>query len=157
MKAQSTVACELHLRKRGLTVDALGEDAPGDFLGNGCLGGFLAERLVDELPRFFSAIQIPDATAFTGNDDLNVGSRLCGNAPVCERQSAQKTIQDRIVKLARHDARLVHCQPDLLLVMPEFRELPRRVEPICRFLFASPAYTVRSHRLRIAGSVQLRQ
>src|SRR5258708_183568 len=124
MKTQRAVASNLHLAKRGLTVDALGEDAPGDFLGNGCLRSFRAERLFEQLPRFFLAIQIPAASAFTRNDNLSVRSRLCGNAPIGERQGTQKTIQNGIVQLASHDARLVYGEPDLLLVVPAFREFP---------------------------------
>src|ERR1700694_3468500 len=132
MKAQSAVARDFHLRKRGLTVDALGEDAPCDFLGNGCLRSILAERLLDELPRFFSAIQIPDASAFTGNVDLSVCSRLGGNAPIGERQSPQKTIQNGIVEFAGHYAWFVHPQPDLLLVLQGFGEFPGGANPVGR-------------------------
>src|ERR1700682_3196289 len=157
MRAQSTVACDFHLRKRGLTVDALGEDAPGDFLGNGCLRSFLAERLVNELPRFFSAIQIPAASAFTRNIELNVGSGLCRNGAIGERQGPQKAIQNGIVEFAGHNAWFVHRQPDLLLVVPAFREFPGGVEPVCRLVFTCPTDTERGLSMRIPGSVILRE
>src|ERR1700687_1180679 len=157
MKAQSTVACDLHLRNRGLTVYALGEDAPCDFLGNGCLRSILAERLLDELPRFFSAIQIPAASAFTGNVDLNVGSVLCRNGAIGERQCPQKAIQNGIVEFAGHYAWFVHRQPDLLLVVPAFRECPGGVEPVCRLVFTCPTDTERGLRKRIPGGVILRE
>src|SRR6266481_7764820 len=157
MKTQRTVACDFHLRKRGLTVDALGEDAPGDFLGNAWLRSFLDERLVDELPRFFSAIQIPAASAFTGNVDLNVGSGLCRNGAISERQCPQKAIQNGIVEFAGHGTRLVHSQPDLLLVVPPFREFPGGVEPVCGFVFTCPVDTERGLSMRVPGSVILRE
>jgi len=101
VKAQRNVACDLHLRKRGLTVDALGEDAPGDFLGNGCLGRFLAERLVEELPRFFSATKIPATTALPEMMICGAGSRLCGDGAICEWKSTQKPIQNGKVHSSR--------------------------------------------------------
>src|SRR5712692_1169144 len=100
---------------------------------------------------------MPAASAFTGDDNLSVGSWLRGNVPIGERQSTKKAIHYGIVEFASHDSWPVHCQPDLLLVMPVLREFPRRVKPVGRFFFAGPAYTVRSRRIRIAGSVELRQ
>src|SRR5437016_12513149 len=157
VQTQRNVACDFHLRKRGLTIDALGEDAPGDFLRDGRLRELIPERLFGDLPCLFSAREIPTAPAFPGNIDLQVCSGLCGNAAKGERQSTQKTIQDGIVEFASHDAGLFYGESDLLLVMPALGQFARGVKPVCGFFFASPAYAVGSQRIRIAGSVVFRQ
>src|SRR6266705_736608 len=107
METQLGVTRDFDLGQGGLTVDAFSEP-----------------------PRLFRAKEIPTAYTFTGNVDLNVSSGLCRNGAIGERQGPQEAIQNGMVEFAGHDARLVHRQPDLLLVVPAFREFPGRVEPV---------------------------
>jgi len=79
---------------------------------------------------------------------LSVGSGFARCRDM-RRKSTQKTIQNGKVQLTRHDARLVHSQPNLLLVIQrsvnsravsnQFADFPRL-----------PIHTVRSHRVWVA-------
>src|SRR6267378_904155 len=89
--------------------------------------------------------------------DLNVSSGLCRNGAIGERQGPQKAIQNGIVEFAGHNAWFVHRQPDLLLVVPALREFACRVEPVRGLVFTCPADTERGLRMRIPGSVTLRE
>src|SRR5437899_2674718 len=131
--------------------------SPGDFLGNRGFRSRFSSRCLDELPDFIGAIEIPDAAAFTRNREPQQGAGFRGNVSIGERQSPQEAIENGIVELAGHDARLVHSETNLLLVMPVLRELARGVKPVWGFFFASPAYAVGSHRVRVARGVIFRQ
>src|SRR6202521_3133753 len=153
LETQLGVTRDFDLGQSGLTVDPFSEDAPCNFLRDGRFRKLIPERLFAELPRLFSAREIPTAAAFTGNGDLNVSSGLCRNGAIGERQGPQEAIQNGMVEFAGHDARFVHRQPDLLLVVPAFRELPGGVEPVCGFFLACPAYAVGRAGIGIPGAV----
>src|SRR5207302_10155127 len=116
-----------------------------------------SSRCLDELPHLSSAIEIPQAAASTTHRQPQQGAGFRRNVSIRERQSPQEAIENGIVELAGHDARLVHSETNLLLVMPALRELARGVKPVWGFFFAGPAYPVRSRRIRVARGVIFRQ
>jgi hypothetical protein len=157
METQLGVTRDLDLGQGGLTVDAFSEDAPCNFLRDGRFRKLIPERFFGELPGLFSARKLPTASTFTGNVDLNVSSGLCRNGVIGERQGPQEAIQNGMVEFAGHDARLVHRQPDLLLVVPAFREFPGRVEPVCGFFLRLPSLRRRARWHRDPGSGDTQQ
>jgi hypothetical protein len=55
-----------------------------------------------------------------------------------------------MVELAHHQAGAIERQPDLLLMMPAFREFARHVEPVRRRGVAGPAHGEVGRQIRIA-------
>src|SRR5438270_12250323 len=149
-KRQGTIACGFHLRPHRFMIDAFRENAPGNLLRNDGLRRGLGSFVRGERPSCLFAIQMPTAAALTGNCESNRRSRSGGNVAVSERQSAQETIQNGVIKLACYDARTrgsrrIGGQANLLLMMPTLGVLPRGVESVGGFSLASPAHTIRSH------------
>jgi len=70
-------------------------------------------------------------------------------------RARKKQSKTGMVKFVGHDSRFVHRQPDLLLVVPAFREFPGGVEPVCGFFLACPAYAVGRAGIWIPGAVIL--
>src|SRR6266478_5702230 len=102
METQLGVTRDFDQGQGGLSVDAFSEDAPCNFLRDGRFRKLIPERLFGELPRLFTAREIPTASAFTGYVDLNVSSGLGRNGAIGERQGPQKAIQNGMVKFVGH-------------------------------------------------------
>src|SRR6266853_6834873 len=82
---------------------------------------------------------MPTSTALTGDIELRQRSRFSRHGLVGVGQRAHETIEDRKVKLACHDSRLIDGDSDLLLMVPALGELAGGVEPVCGFFLSSPA------------------
>src|SRR5882762_10457310 len=82
LETQLGVTRDFDLGQGGLTVDAFSEDAPCNFLRDGRFRKLIPERLFGEPPRLFSAREIPTASTFTGDVDLNVSSGLCRDGAI---------------------------------------------------------------------------
>jgi hypothetical protein len=81
--------------------------------------------------------QVPATTDITCNDNFYGGSRFSFHLAKCMRQCEHENIHEGIEKLFRHDPRLTHGIPDLLLVQ-EFLVYSRAI-CIQLLLSVSPA------------------
>src|SRR5689334_20301011 len=57
------------------------------------------------------------------------------------RQTAEKAIKHRMIKLRRHEPRAISGDSNLLLMMPPLRQLASSVKPIERSRFSGPTNT----------------
>ena len=135
---------------------SLRENSPRDPLWKGRLCELPAPRLLHLHPAVAFAIEIPAAATFAGHIESQERACLPRAIAVRERQRAHEAVEHRIVKVARHDPRPVGGEPDLLLVMPPFRQLPSRVEPVHRPLFTGPCDAEDCLRHWIERLVELR-
>src|SRR5580693_9196751 len=83
---------------------------------------------------------MPAPPTFSGDVELRERSGFGGDASVRMRKTAQKTVHNGEMEFPRHDSRFIHGQANLLLMMPAFGELARRIKPVRGLLFAGPAH-----------------
>src|SRR6267154_6163812 len=92
---------------------------------------------------------MPTSTALAGDIELRQRSGFSRHGSGGVGLCAHETIEDRKVKLARHDSRLIDGDSDLLLMVLALGELAGGVEPVCGFLLSSPTHGEHRRRERV--------
>src|SRR6266853_5542467 len=82
----------------------------------------------------------PTSAALTGDIELRQRPAFPRHRAVRVGQRAQEAIENRKVKLARHDSGLFYGDSDLLLMVPTFGKLAGGVEPVRGLFLARPAH-----------------
>ena len=119
-------------------IDALGKDAPCDLLWNLDVGGRLSLQRWHERPVRVRFCEQPCAAAVAEDFERDHGCGRGIDHLKRMRKAADEAIQNRVVKVGRHDAGSAGGFANLLLVVPALGEFARRVEPVERCGFTGP-------------------
>src|SRR5579859_881843 len=119
-------------------INAFCENTPSQLLRYLHSGGDLPGRWTHEIPSRRSSGQKPLSAAFSGNLQQKYCSDSGSAISIEVRQSSREAIKDRVIQIRRHNARPICGEPNLLLVMPAFRQFACSVKPVQGLFFSCP-------------------